>query len=152
MEYGVYRLDRSPENIEKNFRCVLPLIKTLLTPEDYDSLGEGETLDNLIAVYRRIIRVQNYRHRLNDFYDRFYTSRGEMRMTENAQIQERFYGAYGFTTMDLEELLAADLGFTGENEDYWNGSLSFWMWRNQEKNMDMVYKILLKVHKEYQNQ
>ncbi len=74
-----------------------------------------------------------------------------MRMTENAQIRERFHRAYGFTAMDLEELLAADLGFTGENEDYWNGSLSFWMRRNREKNMDVLYKILLEVRKEYQN-
>lgn len=147
--YAIYRIDRSPENIKKAFGFARPYLKHVVSQAEYDHHRFGEIIDGLLKTYRGIVAVENYKEKLNAFYNRYYTSTGKMKVEENENIKEVYNSAYGFSAYELNEQLSAELGFDRYSPYYGSYYLSFWMRRIHEQNAEVVKQILTEIKAVY---
>jgi len=152
LAYALYRIDRSPENIEKIYSIVKPVMKRILTPQQYSSIHADNYVAGLIGSYEFLHKRKDCRSGLSKFYDKYFTEKGAMKLNKNKDLLEISKSAYGVSAYDLSELLYKELGFDRNAPFYASPHVLFWMRRNHEGNMDAVYKILKDVQVNYRGQ
>ncbi len=152
LAYSLYRIDRSSENIEKIFQFFKPVLKELVFPSSYESLGINIKVKGLISCYDEIIKIEDYKKQLTNAYNQADTATGYfIDMGDGKKQFEKFSGAYGFTSSDLSIIIGNNLNIDRHSSFYSSPDLSFWMRRNKEGNIETVYQILLDINELYIN-
>ena len=147
MAYAIYRIDRSPENIEKLFEYARPFIKQYLTPAHYESYGINRKVSNLLSVYGELENIKNYREKLLTAAKKCDSITGMGPKIKGLEKYEETKGsAYGFSSWDLSELICSELGIDRHSPYYGSPEWSFWMRRAREGNMDTVHAILMELN------
>lgn len=143
--YAIYRVDRSPENIQNVFNFIKPNLTKLVSEDKYDELGIRNQVDGLIFCYQEIIKTSDYKKLLSDAYIYSDTVTGMTYNDGDEVYFEKFNAAYGFTGYDLAEIISNFLKIDRYTSFYGSPLLSFWMRRNHEGNMETVYEILKEI-------
>ncbi|MBN2891708.1 MAG: hypothetical protein JXL97_07565 [Bacteroidales bacterium] len=148
--YSIYRIDRSPENLQKIFELVKPNLKNIITEEKYQELELNYKINRVITSYNLIIEIEDYKNKLQEAYNHADTATGIFNNYGSGDVFEKFRGAYGFTAWNLDIMISQHLGVYDRN----SGPIfysSFWMRRNHEGNMEKVYEILNEIQSIYGN-
>ena len=147
MAYAIYRIDRSPENIEKLFEYARPFIRQYLTPAHYESYGISRKVLALLGVYNELENVKNFREKLLAAAKKCDSITGMGLKVKGLEKYEETKGsAYGFSSWDLSELICSELGIDRHSPYYGSPEWSFWMRRAVEGNMDTVHAILMELN------
>ena len=147
MAYAVYRIDRSPENIEKLFEHARPFIKQYLTPAHYENYGINRKVSALLEVYNELENVKNFREKLLAAAKKCDSITGMGPKVKGLEKYEETKGsAYGFSSWELSELICSELGIDRHSPYYGSPEWSFWMRRAREGNMDTVHAILMELN------
>lgn len=141
MAYGIYRIDRSPENIKRLWSFAKPVLKTVIPMSSYERMGLRRKVNGLINSYEKLERIEDYSVKLEEFYKQTFTPGGALKNKEDAQ------GAYGLSVHDLNQKIFKYL--EGDRHMMGMPSLSFWMRRNHEGNIDTVIEILREIQGMY---
>lgn len=150
LAYAVYRIDRSSENLMKNYTCIKKYLKKYISLNDYKTIKAADFIQETLNTYNYLEKnIPNFENKLLTFYNRYYDKNGRMKIDENLEIKERINGAYGFSAYDLSELLSQDLKLDHYSEIYGSIYLSFWMRRAHEGNLSTVHFILTDIQKLY---
>lgn len=149
ISYAIYRIDRSPENIQQIFDQYKSILPSFLSKEKYENLGIQDYVNSLIYSYNEIIQVTDYQLLLKDAFVHVDTATGVMYNYANEETFTKFSGAYGKTAYDIGEIVSMHLGYNRYDAYYGSPFLSFWMRRNNEGNMETVYKILKEIYQMY---
>ncbi len=148
--YAIYRVDRSPENIKKIFDYVQPFLAGLMPKKKYQQMNLDKKVNSLINCYDILSEVENYKGLLTEFYNKTYTSDGKMKVEGNPEVSKHYNdAAYGYSSYVLAEKISKHLDLSRHSALYGQPCLSFWMRRNHEGNIVIVYEILLKVKEIY---
>lgn len=147
--YAIYNLDRSSENIRKIFALYKDELREIFPKAVYEHKYR-QIVDNIIRTYNYLKGIDNYREKLQSFYDEYYTKDKQMKVDTNEKISEVYEGAYGFSAFELAEQLSHHLGLDRYSPVYGSNYLSFWMRRNHEGNIDAVREILLEIQNVYE--
>lgn len=145
--YSIYRINRNSENIQLLFNIIKPQLKKILSTEEYKNLQVDQEVNSLIKSYEYIVKINNYKKLLNDSYNHVDTATGVFYIYENKKIFTKFSEAYGRSAYDIEHIISSHLGI--REEIYGLNNLSFWMRRNHENNMEIVYSILKEINNIY---
>jgi hypothetical protein len=149
--YAIYRVDRSPENIKKIFDYVQPFLTGLMPKTKYEHMNLDKKVNNLIQCNDMLSEINNYKEALTEFYNKTYTSDGKMIVEGNPAVSKHYNdAAYGYSTHVLAEELSKHLNLNRYSALYARPCLSFWMRRNHEGNMEVVYDILKRVKGVYE--
>lgn len=148
--YSIYRLDRSPENLDKIFELVKPNLKTIISDEKYEELDLNYKINSLITSYNLIVKISDYKNKLQEAYNHADTATGMFIDYGDEIVFEKFNEPYGFTVWDLEIIVSKHLGVYDRHSGPILNS-SFWMRRNHEGNMEKVYEILNEIQTIYKN-
>lgn len=147
--YSIYRIDRSPENIQKIFDLAKPKLKDIVSQSIYEKLNISVEVNSLLASYERIIRIENYKKHLTEAYSQVDTTTGKyVDYGEGIKFRKYVNDAYGFTASDVNEIVEKHLGNHDIHNSY-GSKVSFWMRRNHEGNMETVYEILKEIKSIY---
>jgi hypothetical protein len=147
LAYAMYRLDRSPENIERLYHYARPVIKERLPgADDIDRKGIHQKVNQLLSAYDYIVEIDNYKEKLSDAYMAADTMTGTF-IDINGKIEFRKFenSAYGFSVYELNEFVMKHLKPDIDRFHSMPVDLSFWMRRNKEGNMEMVHSILVEI-------
>lgn len=148
--YSIYRLDRSPENLQRAFRYGRPLITRLMSADAYYGRGLDEVVSKKLRSYENIIKVENYSQRLAQAYMHADTLTGLLSYYDDEVYFNPINPAYGLDVYTLNTIITSYL-FPGSHIHFHShNSLSFWMRRNHEGNMEVVYHILLEIEDMFQ--
>lgn len=147
--YALYRLDRSPENLKRIFEWAKPHLKEVLPRSRYQRMGVERYVNGVNRAHRAITSIPNFRQKLSNFYARYYTEKGKMRVKENCHIKQSYDGGYGFSSHQLAERLSRALGMDRYSPLYGSHHLSFWLRRHHEGNMETVHEIITEISKMY---
>lgn len=147
--YAIYRIDRSPQNIQNIFNFLKPNLTKLVSEEKYDELDIRVQVNGLIDCYEEIIKTSDYKKLLSDAYIYSDTVTGMTYNDGDEVYFEKFNSAYGFTGYDLAEIISNFLNLDRYTNFYGSPLLSFWMRRNNEGNMETVYEILKEIQLMY---
>ncbi|MGM0375454.1 MAG: hypothetical protein ACQEQ0_01615 [Bacteroidota bacterium] len=153
LAYAIYRIDRSPENIQRLFDSFKPLIPKLVSPATYDRMNVREKVNGLIQSYEMVTSFENYEEKLSKAYAVADTMTGQfVDHGSHREFRKFENSAYGFSAHDLnmhvmEHLLPEDHGRIHNMP----ADPSFWMRRNHEGNMEVVYSILQEIREMYLN-
>jgi hypothetical protein len=148
--YSIYRIDRSPENLQTIFVFIKPELTTYLSKSQFQNLDITSEIDGLIESYNFIAQIDNYKYNLTEAYNHADTATGSIYINNDEYIFEPFNSAYGFDTYTLSEMISQHLQLDRHSIFFSSTHLSFWMRRNHEGNMETVYKILTEVKEIYQ--
>ncbi|MBN2891706.1 MAG: hypothetical protein JXL97_07555 [Bacteroidales bacterium] len=143
--YSIYRVDRSPENLEKIFNYIKPNIEVIIPPDVYENLGIRDNVNSLIFLYEQVIEIDDYKNKLSDAYNHVDTATGNWFYYENEKHFENFSEPYGRDCNSISEIISSYLGYSHQDYSYSDPNLSFWMRRNHEGNMETVYEILKEI-------
>jgi len=150
LAYAVYRLDRSPENIRRLFNSFKPVITQMVDRSLYEKMGVEQKVERLIDSYNVVTSFNNYKEKLSGAYAVADTMTGKfVDHGDHREFREFENSAYGFSAHDLNEHVMKHLVPRQERFHSMPADLSFWMRRNHEGNMDVVYSILLEIQKMY---
>jgi hypothetical protein len=138
MAYGIYRIDRSPENLKRLFAFFKPFLKQVLSPQEYQRYGIAQKVRWLIYAYKDIIKIPEYSEKLEAAYTEIEKKKPEYQNS-----------AYGLSVWEQAEFIKKNLGYSRHDSPNYQ-ALSFWMRRNHEKNMDTVYDILVQIQQMYE--
>lgn len=147
--YSIYRIDRSPENLQTIFDFVKPNLTDFISKEQYENLGINNEVNSLIESYNFITEIENYKTNLTEAYNHADTATGSLYINNDEYIFTPFNAAYGFDTYTLSEMISQHLQLDHYSNFYQSQQLSFWMRRNHEGNMETVYNILLEIKEIY---
>lgn len=151
LAYAIYRIDRSPENIQFLFQYFKPLLKTMVPPSSYSHAHIDQKVATLLAAYNRIISIDGYKERLSDAWMVADTTTGSFVDVDGHREFRKFdNSAYGFSVYELNELVLKQLIPQADCYTSMPEGLSFWMRRNHEGNMEEVYAILKEIDEMYQ--
>lgn len=149
--YAIYRVDRSPGNIQKIFDYTQPFLTGLMPKAKYRHMNLDQKVNNHIHCYDMLTEIENYKELLTDFYSKTYTEEGKMKVEGNPDVRKHYNNAaYGYASYLLAEEISKRLDLSRHSALYGQPCLSFWMRRNHEGNMEVVYDILEKVKKMYE--
>ncbi|MDD2633987.1 MAG: hypothetical protein PHW82_00645 [Bacteroidales bacterium] len=149
--YAIYKTDRSSENLNKIFEMVKPELKSIVSKEIYNSLNIDQEIETRIRTYDFIVEIDNYKDLLEEAYIHADTATGVVYDDGDSLFFETFHGAYGLDVYHLAGIICQHLKIDRYDPFYENASLSFWMRRNHEGNMETVYNILQEIHTIYNN-
>lgn len=153
LAYTIYRIDRSPENLKKNYQCLREYIFENISYEYFKRSKAESFVMQALRVHDFLTEnIPNYKDRLLSFYSRYYNEDGRMKIKENQEIAEKINSAYGFSAYDLSEKISEELNISRYSTVYSSLYLSFWMRRIHEGNENAVYYILKDVQKHYERQ
>jgi len=147
--YAIYKIDRSPENLNKLFEIIKPEMKNFVSYDLYHSLKINMEIEKRIRSYKLLNKIENYEVLLTEAYNHADTATGILYNDGINQHFEVFNNAYGLDVQSLNEIICQYLQIDRYDPLYGNHSLSFWMRRNKEGNMDVVYNILEEVQSVY---
>lgn len=151
LAYSIYRIDRSPENLQKIFDFAKPNLKKIVTEQMYFDNGMDIKINSLMTTYEQIAEIEDYKKLLTDAYNHTDTATGYFYEGENGkQVFELFNDAYGKAHYSVSEIICQHLGLDRYSILYGSYEASFWMRRNHEGNMQKVYEILSEIQKTYQ--
>ncbi len=151
LAYAIYRIDRSPENIQRLFQYFRPMLKTIVPPSSYSHAQIDQKVATLLEVYNRIIEIDGYKDRLSDAWMVADTTTGSFVNVDGHEEFRKFENsAYGFSVYELNELILKQLIPQADRFTSMPEGLSFWMRRNHEGNMEEVYRILKEIDEMYQ--
>ena len=152
LAYAIYRLDRSPENIENLFQCVKPVLRELVPPQTYEKMGIKSKVNGLIDSYDQISGIEDYEDKLSKAYAVADTMTGQFIDYGERKVFRKFEdSAYGFSVYDLNKHIMEYLIPGQERFHSMPADPSFWMRRHHEGNMELVYSILLEIQEMYSN-
>lgn len=141
--YALYRVDRSPENIQKIYELIKPSVKESISPELYENLGIKQSIHSLLDSYEYIQTLENSGAQLDSVY-----------IAVDSVAQNFDYeapSAYGHS-LDSDYSIYNKYLYIEKYDDihpYAYESLwafSFWVRRHHEKNEVVVHKILKEIH------
>lgn len=153
MAYAIYRIDRSPKNLESIFAYVKPSLKRMVSTEVYESKFKSK-VTGLIQSYDQLTKTNNYKAIFTQTYQLLDTINGRIHLNYETGKEEYSaeLGAYGFSKYDIENYLMRRLQIGEENQHHWDVThLTFWMRRWGEGNMHAVYDILVQIKKIYES-
>ncbi|MDA3912177.1 MAG: hypothetical protein PF448_12550 [Bacteroidales bacterium] len=150
--YAIYKIDRSPENLTKVFEMIKPELKDIVSENLYHSLGVNQEFEKRIRSYDILVEIDNYKELLTKAYMHADTATGILYDYGDTLVFETFNNAYGMDVYSLTEIICQHLAIDRYDPLYGNNSLSFWMRRNHEGNMETVYDILNEIKTIYANQ
>lgn len=148
--YGIYRIDRSSENLKRIFKFVKPVLKEFVSPEKYRSLGADTKTDQLIKIYETIQEKENYKQLLTQAYNHADTATGEWLDYGGDPVFETYSAAYGLDAYKLSEIICNYLEYDRYHPYYGHRDLSFWMRRVHEGNEETVYELLKNIQSIYE--
>ncbi len=148
--YSIYRIDRSPENIQNIFDYIKPNLKNILSKQKYQEFGLETKILGLISSYEQIIAIENYKSKLTEAYNHADTATGIIYNYDGEEVFEKFNSPYGFTASDLNVIVSQHLNVYDRHSGP-NIYFPFWMRRNKEGNMETVYEILKEIQSIYNN-
>jgi len=149
--YSIYKIDRSPENLTKMFEMIKPELKDIVSENLYHSLKINQELEKRIRSYDILVEIDNYHELLTKAYMHADTATGVLYDYGDTLVFETFNNAYGLDVHNLTEIICQYLEIDRYDPLYGNNSLSFWMRRNNEGNMETVYNILNEIDSIYNN-
>jgi hypothetical protein len=149
--YAIYNIDRSPKNLNKLFEMLKPELKNYVSNDLYHSLKINQEVEKRIRSYDILVKIENYRELLTEAYNHADTATGIMYDYGDTLVFETFNNAYGLDVQRLNEIICQYLEIDRYDNLYGNNSLSFWMRRNHEGNMETVYDILKEINSLYNN-
>jgi hypothetical protein len=148
--YAIYRIDRSPENIQRLFLYVKPMLKKIVPPSTYTHAQIDRKVAALLASYNRITEIDGYQDRLSDAWMVADTTTGEfVDVDGHKEFRKYDNSAYGLYVYELNELIMKHLDPDADRYTSMPEGLSFWMRRNHEGNMDEVHAILKEINEMY---
>lgn len=147
--YSIYRIDRSPDNLQRLFSFTRPLMQEVIPADTYENFRIGDKINALITTYNQLKKIPDYNEKLLAFYARTYTPNGEMRL-DNPEVEEHWGGAYSVSNSVLSEMICKALEIDRYSPLYGSAELSFWMRRNHEQNAEAVYVILKEIQQTYE--
>ena len=151
LSYTIYRIDRSPENLNKMFEYIKPTLKTVVTPNTYSHFQIGAEVNGLIKSYDEIIKIENYKELLTNAYTEIDTITGTIESDGETEIFRPFKNSpYGRSAHLLSKIISKHLDIQRYAPLEDSMHLSFWMRRNKEGNMESVYSILKEINELYQ--
>lgn len=150
MAYAIWRIDRSSDNILRLFKFAKPLIKSIVPDNNYSSWGIETYVNEAIHSYSEIANIPNYNMLLHNAYAQADTTTGAFMWEGKSRYFRSFENsAYGFTADELNQIISSHLGFDRHNNLSTSPWLSFWMRRNHEGNIQVVYDILNQIREMY---
>ena len=153
MAYAIYRIDRRPENIQAIFNIFKPLLPQIVTKETYYQTGMAQHVAQVLECYKLVTAQPNYSQLLQNAYNQADTTTGSFTWEGNSKRFQKFeHSAYGFTVYELNNIIAENLKLDAESSLRYNMWLSFWMRRNHEGNMSVVYDILKQIQQIYNSE
>ncbi len=135
LSYLVYRIDRSPENIELIWKMYKSEIFHLIDYEAYEDFEINQTVDDLLQSYAYLRTVDHFEARLDSIYQ----------LTDQFKQEHPMAGYNENTLPAWRATLEKDTG-TYQRKDW---AYSFWMRRNHEKNLEQVAAILKEFRANY---
>ena len=157
LAYSIYRIDRSPDNINQLFKYCEPRLQKLLPKSKYHSLGVSKSINSLINTYNFITKTSKYKENLEAVYSTVDTLTGG---TFSFELGEERYvkfedGALSQTLWSSYEIYDKYLKmskYSNKNEDTYETSwaFSFWVRRHKEGNMTAVYDIINRIKVVYE--
>ncbi len=153
LAYCFYRLDRSPENITTGFNYLKPNLLKIVSKQHYRAINADGFVNEAIASYEQIVLIANYEKLLAEAYTQVDTTTGRLEENENGErITFRNYknSAYGFSGSEVADIVSKHLNTGRHGLLYGSPFLSFWMRRQHEGNMKVVYGILKEIKQIYQ--
>lgn len=150
--YAIYKIDRSPENLIKVFEMIKPELKDIISEDLYYNLRINQELESRIRTYDILVEIDNYKASLTKAYMHVDTATGILHDYGDTLVFETFNNAYGLDVYTLTEIICQHLSIDRHDLLYGNSSLSFWMRRNHEGNMETVYDILNEIKTIYVNE
>jgi len=151
LAYALYRLDRSPKNIQRLYDYAKPLLPTLLSKEQYYRLELKWKVPSLIETYKALDGKPEHWEELAKFYRETFNEKGQVNL-ENPKVKELYGdGAYGFTAYDLGAMISKRIPLEGPRFVPNHMDLSFWMRRQHEGNEKVVFSILQEIDEIYRD-
>ncbi len=143
MAYAIWRIDRRPDNIRKIYEFAKPTLKRIVPESAYSAWGIEAYVNDALQAYHQIADIPNFSKLLQNAYSQADTTTGSFMWEGNSQYFRSFENsAYGFSVDELNQIISGHLNIDKHNTLATSPWLSFWMRRNHEGNMLVVYEIL----------
>lgn len=147
--YGIYRIDRSSENLKTLFEFGKPIMKKFVNPEKYNSLGMSQKVNSLIKIYDILSETDDFKQRLTEAYNHADTATGVWLDYGEEPVFETYNAAYGLDAYALSEIICQYFEYDRYHPYYGHPDLSFWMRRVHENNTETVYELLQNIQSIY---
>lgn len=139
--YFIYQFDRSSENLQKLFKEYEFVIYELVDKKIYQQLGLEEVIDDLLFSYRYL--------KENDMDKIFHNLN---KMSSSGRHFFWYENQFPISNQEPKEGEIAEIVGKPKHLYLKQWRYSFWYRRYLEGNIEVVYSILLKVKKHYDNQ
>jgi hypothetical protein len=147
--YGIYRIDRSSENLKRIFEFAKPVLKEFLTPEKYRSLNVNTKVNQLLKIYQMMQEKADYKQLLTEAYIHADTATGTWVQYGEEPVFEPYSLAYGQDAYILSEIICKYFKYDRHHPYYGHPDLSFWMRRVHEGNEETVFELLQNIQNLY---
>ncbi len=143
LAYGIYRIDRSPQNIRKTFEFFKPHLTEYVNKELYSKLAIGRSIHSLLDTYAYLQKLERSGAKMDSIYakvDSVAQHYDYAAPSAYGHSLDSDYGIYDkYLQVEKYDLANPDSAYNS----LW--AFSFWVRRHHEKNEEEVYKILKEI-------